>query len=282
MKAAAASVPAVASSFRRPRGKAIGDIVNRCIGRSPRDLELKREYGHVRALAIVHQADAGPGVFGDAFRDQGVELDEWLIAEEPRPPRDPSDYAAVLTFGGAMHVDQENRHPWLGDEKALLTGLIERGVPLLGVCLGAQLVAEVAGATARPAREPEIGWYGVELLSEAAGDPLLGPLTPGFTAFQWHSYEFDLPPGATPLARSPVCLQAYRVGELAWGIQFHAEVTEEIVETWIADYRSDPDAVRIAIDPKRLLQETRQAIDAWNELGRGLCERFIEVATRRE
>ena len=82
-----------------------------------------------------------------------------------------------------------------------------------------------SGRPSRPAREPEIGWYEVELTPEGERDPVLGPLAPGFTAFGWHRYEFALPRGGTPLARSAACLQAYRLGDAAWGIQFHAEVT---------------------------------------------------------
>ena len=95
---------------------------------------------------------------------------------------------------------------------------------------------------ARRAREPEIGWHRVELTAEGADDPLLGPLAPSFEAFQWHSYECVPPPGAEVLARSPVCVQAYRVGEPAWGIQFHAEVSAADAAHWIDDYRADPDA----------------------------------------
>jgi GMP synthase (glutamine-hydrolysing) len=235
----------------------------------------------VRALAIVHQEDAGPGVFADAIRSRGVELDSWLRAEADAPPREPSDYDSVLVFGGAMHADQEDRHPWLREEKALLGDLLERGVPMLGVCLGAQLIAEAASAPARPARQPEIGWHDVEVTAEGRDDPLLGPLAPRFEAFQWHSYEFPLPPGARPLARSATCLQAYRVGASTWGIQFHAEVSGEDAESWIDDYRSDEDAVRIGLDPDELRRDTRVAIADWNALGRSLCERFLlEISTR--
>jgi GMP synthase (glutamine-hydrolysing) len=234
----------------------------------------------MRALAIVHQRDAGPGVFANAIRSRGVDLDSWMRAQTDSPPADPTGYDAVLTFGGAMHVDEEQRHGWLREEKALLAELLDRGVPMLGVCLGAQLLAEAAGSTPSRASEPEIGWHEVELTSDGANDPLLAPLAPRFEAFQWHSYEFPLPPDATALARSSVCLQAYRVGDSAWGIQFHAEVTPVDAEAWIDDYRSDEDAVRIGIDPEDLRGVTRRSIRAWNELGRGLCERFIDAAGR--
>jgi GMP synthase (glutamine-hydrolysing) len=234
----------------------------------------------MRVLAIVHQRDAGAGVFGEEIRARGHELDDWLIAESPDPPADPFDYDAVMTFGGAMNVDQEDGHPWMAPEKELLAELLQRGKPLLGACLGNQLLAEAAGAKPRRAREPEIGWRTVEVTDEGAEDPLLGPLAPGFTAFQWHSYEAPLPPDAVALAQSPVCLQAYRVGEAAWGIQFHAEVSAADAMHWIDDYRSDPDAVRIGVDPQALRKDTRVAIAAWNRIGRELCGRFLDAAQR--
>jgi GMP synthase (glutamine-hydrolysing) len=236
----------------------------------------------MQALAIAHQRDAGAGVFAEAIRSCGAELHSWLLPEAESPPRKPGDYDAVLAFGGAMHADHEDRHPWLKEEKQLLADLLERGVPLLGVCLGAQLLAEAAGAPPHPADQPEIGWYPVELTGEGASDPLLAPLAPAFCAFQWHSYEFPLPPGATPLARSAACLQAYRIGDAAWGIQFHAEVTLRDAEAWIDDYRSDESAVRMGLDPDALKQQTREEIAQWNALGRGICERFVSAvaATR--
>jgi GMP synthase (glutamine-hydrolysing) len=234
----------------------------------------------MRALAIVHQRDAGPGVFLDAFRAQGIPLDYWMPAEGLPPPTAPGHYDAVLTLGGAMHADQEDRHPWLRDEKALLGGLLERGVPVLAVCLGAQLLAEAAGAPPRRARRPEIGWLDVEVSEEGVADPLFGPLTPRFAAFQWHSYEFPLPDGATPLARSEVCLQGYRIGDGTWGIQFHAEVSRADAQAWIGDLENDEDAVRAGVDADLLRRQTLQEIDRWNELGAALCERFLVAATR--
>ncbi len=233
----------------------------------------------MRVLAIVHQRDAGPGVFADAVRAHGGLLDIWFRAESGSPPSEPARYDAVMVFGGAMHADHERKHPWLRDQKALLRGLLERGVPTLGVCLGGQLLAEAAGATARRAREPEIGWHEVEVTPEGGADPLLAPVAPAFTAFQWHSYEFPLPAGATALARSAVCLQAFRAGS-GVGIQFHAEVGAADAEAWIDDYRSDEDAVRIGVDPDALRRETRASIGPWNEFGRAFCARFLDAVPR--
>lgn len=232
----------------------------------------------MRVLAISHQRDAGPGVFADAAAAAGAALDHWLIDEEDSPPADPAGYDAVMTFGGAMHADQAERHPWLGAEKALLRELLAGQTPLLGVCLGAQLLSEAAGGLPRRASEPEIGWFEVEVTPEGATDPLLGDLAPSFEAFEWHSYECGLPGDAVVLARTTVCSQAFRVGTRAWGIQFHAEVSRADAEHWIDDYRSDPDAVRIGVDPGALRAATRERISAQGALGRGLCARFLDLA----
>ena len=232
----------------------------------------------MRVLSIVHQRDAGPGVFADAVGARGAELDLWHRAETAEPPADPAGYDAVITFGGAMHADQEEAHPWLAEEKVLLRDLLERGVPLLGVCLGAQLLSEAAGGTPRRARDPEIGWFDVEVMDSGAEDPVIGPLAPRFEAFEWHSYECGLPASAQVLARTPICAQAYRLGDSAWGIQFHAEVSANGLEKWIDEYDTDPDAVRIGIDPEALRAANRDRLGKWNAVGRELCDRFLAAA----
>jgi len=232
----------------------------------------------MRALAIVHQTDAGPGVFAEEMRERGVELDQWLLSERGTgPPREIADYDAVLTFGGAMHADQEDRHPWLRFEKDFLAAMLDDGMPLLAVCLGTQLLADAAGGVARRLEEPEIGWFDVEVTGEGSADPVIGQLAPSFTAFQWHSYEGVPPDGTAILARTEACTQAYRIGERAWGIQFHAEVTAFDLGHWIEDYDSDEDAVRIGVDPEALCTETEAKITEWNRLGRKLCGRFLDA-----
>ena len=232
----------------------------------------------MRVLAIVHQPDAGPGVFAEEIWARGVELDEWALSERGTgPPREIADYDAVLTFGGAMHADQEDRHPWLRFEKDFLAAMLDDGMPVLAVCLGTQLLADAAGGVAKRLDEPEIGWFEVEVTDEGGADPVIGPLAPRFTAFQWHSYEAIPPDGAVILARSAACPQAYRIGDRVWGIQFHAEVTAPNLSDWIDDYQADEDAVRIGIDPEKLQDETEPRIEDWNRLGRELCGRFLDA-----
>jgi GMP synthase (glutamine-hydrolysing) len=229
----------------------------------------------VRVLSIVHHDNAAAGVFGEV---PGTELVEWMpSADGSAPPLD--EFDAVMVFGGAMHVDQEQSHPWLRAEKALLGELLERGTPLLGVCLGSQLLAEAAGAAARRAAAPEIGWRRVEVTGEGRDDPLIGPLAPAFEVFEWHSYEAPLPPGAVALARNDACLQAFRLASRpAWGVQFHAEVTGPDIGSWLDAWGEDEDALRSGLDPDALRAETEQRIGAQNELGRKLAARFVAEA----
>lgn len=235
----------------------------------------------MRVLAIVHQPDAGPGVFGEAIRAAGGTVEEWAIAADPDPPADPGRYDAVLVLGGAVHADQDDRHPWLAAERSMLRDLLAAEAPLLGLCLGAQMLAAAAGTIPRRAARPEIGWHRVDLTPEGHDDPLLAPLAPGFEAFQWHSYECPLPPGAVPLARSQVCLQAFRAGPAAWGLQFHPEVSAADACHWIEDYRSDEDAIAIGIDPAVLGPETERKIGAFNTLGREICRRWLHASAAR-
>ena len=120
-----------------------------------------------------------------------------------------------------------------------------------------------------------MGWFEIELTDEGRSDPVLGLLPPRFEAFQWHFYTHGLPAGAVELARSRVCTQAFRLGESAWGVQFHPEVTAAQVEGWIAE---DPHELPVAAED--FTAETERRIADWNELGRTLCAGFLEVAAR--
>lgn len=232
----------------------------------------------MRVLAIMHDTDAGPGVFAEAVAARGHQLDAWELTGGVPAPSDPRGYDAVITLGGAAHPDQDAEHPWLTAERALLSELLARGTPLLAVCLGAQLLAQAGGASTRMAERPEVGWYPVAVTPAGAEDPLLGPLAPEFEALEWHSYECSLPAGAVELARSDRCLQAFRASRAAWGIQFHAEVTPADFESWIEHERSPDELRRLELDPPTLRTRTRTEIARWNRLGRALCERFLEAA----
>jgi GMP synthase (glutamine-hydrolysing) len=229
----------------------------------------------MRVLSVIHGAKARAGIFGGVVKSAGHVLEEWSLGWGTAPPRPIDDYGAVLVFGGAMHADQDELHPWLREENLFIQRLLDRRVPMLGVCLGAQLLAKAAHAPVFRASEPEIGWVEVERSPEAADDPVFGKLPERFHAFQWHYYTYELPAGAEELARSRVCTQAFRLGNAAWGIQFHAEVDLETVRVWMDEGGADA-----PIDPAAVTKETEQRIEEWNRIGSTICGSFVELAAR--
>jgi GMP synthase (glutamine-hydrolysing) len=228
-------------------------------------------------LAVIHGTNARGGVFEDVVTEAGHRYEEWSLAWGTPAPRPIDDYGAVMVFGGSMHADQDDRHPWLREENTFIQGLLDREVPMLGVCLGIQLIAKAAGAAVYPLQGgPEIGWMPVELTEAAASDPVFGALPSSFDAFGWHYYTYDVPDEAVELARSARCNQAFRLGAGAWGIQFHAEVTLETVHSWLADKDEFP----LDFDRNAFAAETERRISEWNRLGRELCGGFLEIAER--
>ncbi len=222
---------------------------------------------------MIHGETVGAGVFGDEIAARGHRLEEWSPAWEQPLQRPLEAYGAVLVFGGSMHADQDDRHPWLRRENAFLRRVLGLRLPLLGVCLGAQLIAKAAGAHVYRLREPEIGWTRIELTEAGGEDPLLRRLPRRFDAFQWHYYSYELPDEAVELAWSSTCTQALRLGERTWGIQFHAEVTLPQIELWIDEDENEP-------VPEKLVAESRRRIGEWNELGRNVCAAFLDCASQ--
>jgi GMP synthase-like glutamine amidotransferase len=231
----------------------------------------------MRVLAVVHHSNAAAGVFAEPALAAGHELVEWMPHEEPPPSHD--GFGAAMVFGGSMNVDEEDEHPWLRDEKRFLRELVERGTPMLGICLGSQLVAEAAGGQVRRAERPEIGWHEIELTPEGAADPLLSVMPERFESFQYHHYEWLPPPGGVTLARSALALQAFRLGERpVWGLQFHPEVTEPDLGSWLDDWQNDPGAFATGLDPEAIRAESATKIGAWNDAGRAISQRFLELS----
>lgn len=229
----------------------------------------------MNVLAVVHGSNVPPGLIGEEAERRGHEVDTWSLAWRTPPPRPIDDYGAVMLFGGAMHADQDDRHPWLRDENLFLQRLLDLRLPVLGVCLGGQLVAKAAHAEVTAMPEPEVGWVDVELTEEAADDPVFAGLPDRFPTFQWHYYEFAVPAGAVALARSDRCAQAFRLGDSAWAVQFHPEITRTILEGWLAEAPDETPGT-----PAEVLAEFDRHADGWEAFSRVLGGNFIEAAER--
>jgi GMP synthase (glutamine-hydrolysing) len=191
--------------------------------------------GKVRAvksvLLIRHEPFEGPGTLTEALAGFDLRVVQTFAGESV--PRS-LDCDGLVVLGGAMGVYEADRYPHLTDEMRLLGGAVRAGRPVLGICLGSQLLAAALGGTVGKAPRKEIGWYDVELLPEARDDALFANAPRSFTAFHWHGDAFTLPKGAVPLARSTMTpLQAFRAGPRAWGVQFHLETDAHVLDAML-------------------------------------------------
>lgn len=180
-------------------------------------------------LAIQHVPWETPHRILDACESLAVHTAKPLAGHE-LPDHD--EVAGAVVMGGPMNVDEVDRHPELATEREWLAEALRREMPLLGICLGAQLLARALGAEVRPGEGPELGFAPVQI--QDPGDPILGPLAPSTTVLHWHGDVFDLPGGARLLAGSAQTeVQAFRHGN-AWGVLFHPEADFALLEAWLA------------------------------------------------
>ncbi len=235
--------------------------------------------GEMRILNINHPPDSGPGTFLEPLNAARVELVNWRPTEAPEPPAPVTEFDALLSLAGSANPDQDREFPWLRTEKKLLREALRRKIPMLGVGLGAELIAVAAGASVRQAAVPEIGWYQVELTAMARRDPVLGFLPTRFEALQWHSYALALPDSGTELARGNDAPQAFRIGSHAWALQFNAHATEHDFRRWLAQESNSESARSLGTDVEELAEETLERLAVWQEIGQGICERFLAVVS---
>jgi GMP synthase-like glutamine amidotransferase len=194
--------------------------------------------GTGRPWAVVqHVSHEGPGLIADALRQVGAKF-EVVRADLGDGYPTVSELGGLVVMGGPMGVHEGSEHPWLLAERELLVAAVEEGLPILGVCLGAQQLALALGAEVTAGPAPEIGVGSVELTGPGRIDPVLGPEYGGLarssiSCVHWHQDTFALPPGAVHLAATPrYPNQAFRVGDRVYGLQFHVEVDRALARSW--------------------------------------------------
>jgi GMP synthase-like glutamine amidotransferase len=223
-------------------------------------------------LVVEHEGGAPLGSLGDPLLGTGVDLEIWEASYSLRGPG--AAFDGLLILGGSANPDGTGGPAPLHLERRLIGDAHRRDVPVLGVCLGAQLAAQALGGATFPAPQREHGWFELELTDEAETDRLLGSLAPRQTVMQWHAYSVDPPPESVILARNDNCVQAFRVGT-TWALQFHPEVTEAGLQQHVAGARCELAALGFSADV--LLEDTRRHLPAQLELASHVARRFGEV-----
>jgi GMP synthase (glutamine-hydrolysing) len=202
----------------------------------------------VKPLLAIEQDPTLPGLglLGRSVRARGLPIVSAHAWEGDLDELRPGDFAGIVPLGGSMQSWDEHALPFLGRQRAFLREAVEEGVPVLGICLGGQLLARALGAEVRPAERLEAGWLAIDPTPEAAGDELLRHLQGPIGVYQWHTDVFDLPHGSVRLARSDHSEnQAFRYGDRFWGLQFHPEVDAPLFAGWMRNYPDAPAAAGI-------------------------------------
>lgn len=233
-----------------------------------------------RLLVFQHAAAAPQGTLDRVLRSRGHRLRFVNFARDPQARPSLDGYDGLLVLGGATNLDQAGAHPHLGTELACIEAALARDLPVLGICLGAQLLAHALGAPVRALPRPEIGWYRIDTTPEGRADRVLSPLGLGAPVFQWHSRGFSLPAGAVQLARSGDCeQQAFRYRERAYGLQFHLEACPALIGRWLATpgYRAELLASNLAHGPSDIEAATRRLVRAQQARAEGVFNRFLDL-----
>lgn len=222
---------------------------------------------NLRVLVIQNEGASPAGLIGQWLDEQAADVAVLRIDDEARDV-DPREYQLLVSLGSEFPAYDESR-PFVQRAKRLLERAVDEDVPVLGVCFGGQLLAQVLGGQAYRAAESEIGWiplrtHDPELVSE-------GPW------FQWHFDTFTMPPGSTVVAETDVGPQAFVAGR-SLGLQFHPEVTAEIMDDWVREYRHELDAE--GVDPDALLRETHRRAEQSRGNAMRLFERYLRDVAR--
>ena len=237
----------------------------------------------VNVLVLQHIACEPPGVYEDVMRERGLRIDRVELDEGEALP-DWREYDAIVAMGGPMSVNDEAQLPWLKRERQVISDAVRAGKPYWGACLGVQLLAASLGARVYAGPKPEVGILPVTLTDEGLADPVLAGLPRELPTLQWHGDTFDLPEAATRLAGSPAYPnQAFRFGSVAYGVQFHLEVSIRMAREWaeVPAYGEYLDRVLGPGSLPALIGDLEARSTEMLGYGRRMFERWLDVASEK-
>jgi GMP synthase-like glutamine amidotransferase len=226
----------------------------------------------MRLHVLKHMPFEGPGAVATWAAERGHALRTTELAYGQALPL-PADFDGLVLMGGPMSVNEEDRYPWLRPEKALVRESLAAGKRILGVCLGAQMIASALGAQVRPNELKEIGWFPLESLPSAVGHPLWAAMPRTLPVFHWHGETFDLPPGAVHLARSAACEhQAYAIGGRVLALQCHLEVDQKSLREMVEGGADEIDLGQPFIQSAAVMLGQAEALERLAPLLRALLD----------
>ncbi len=238
-----------------------------------------------KLLVFQHVPHEILGTLDPLLKEAGFRIKYINFGRENYKVLDLGGYDGLVVLGGPMNVDEVDLYPYLIPELKAVEEAMDGKMPMLGICLGSQLIAKALGARVRKNRVKEIGWYNIMPTKEAADDRLLSKLSGAEKIFQWHGDTFDIPDGAVHLARSADCEnQAFKYGDNVYGLQFHLEVDKPMIKRWLADPVNveELNGLKGVIDPEGIRRETDIYIDGLKELGASVFSEFIKLLSPKD
>ncbi len=238
-----------------------------------------------RILVFQHVPYEILGTFHPLLKNAGFRIRYANFGRQPEPQVDMSKYDGLVVLGGPMGVCDADKHPHLTQEIRAIRDAIQHDKPVLGICLGSQLIAAALGAKVYKNEKKEIGWYDVSLTDEGKKDPVLSGIGGTKKIFQWHGDTFDIPYGGTWLAKSEACAnQAFRYGDKVYGLQFHLEVDEPMVSRWLQIPENIAEMKAMGGDTiaDGIRKQTPALIDPLKQMSDKVFGRYIELfSTKR-
>lgn len=236
-----------------------------------------------RLLVFQHVAVEPLGTLDALIRARGHRIRFHNFERDPDAAPDVDRYRGLIVLGGPMNVEDQHRRPHLKTELNAIERALEQGKPVLGICLGAQLLAHVLGAPVRRHPQAEIGWYELHVSAAGRTDSVLAAAGERLPVFQWHSYSYDLPNGAAHLARTQTCeQQAFRFGSNAYGFQFHLEADEAVIERWLTlpAFRAELAAAGLPTDEQSIRAATAELVAATRRSADAVFNNFLDLIGR--
>lgn len=236
-----------------------------------------------RIMVFQHVAAEPLGTLDPLIRRRGHRIRFVNFERDPDAQPDVDRYQGLIVLGGPMNVEDQSLRPHLRTELRAIERMLALGRPVLGICLGAQLLAHVLGAPVKRHREPEIGWYRLRTTGAGRADPVLSPLGEESQVFQWHSRHFEIPASAVQLATGEVCeQQAFRWDDKAYGFQFHLEMDQPLIERWLANpaYRAELEMLSGSRDEAVIRTDTLLHIAAMQAQADAVFNNFLDLVGR--
>lgn len=226
-------------------------------------------------LVLQHVECEDLGTIAAAMSSRGISYKYIRLFNDEPVPKDIDKHSGLIILGGPMNVYEEDKFPYLRDEDVLIKKAINMGRPVLGICLGSQLIAKAIGARVKKGGKKEIGWYKINLTKWGKEDKAFCNLPEELMVFQWHGDTFDIPESGIHLAGSELFLnQAYRIGDNVYGLQFHLEVTENIINNWIAEYQVELSTLD-NINPEQIVKDTSNYINNLSSYAKIFYDKFF-------